>query len=210
MCRTTTCIASVSRPPDPAPTTDGDPSIFNGALDWVYNAELATRAAQPAYAWSPDGQRLLYLRLDDSAVRTTRSPTTVRCHPRSVTPLPDGRAPRTRWLLCMRLERKGTAPPGSFRFLTGRIHLPRFTWTPTAGKRIYMTVNRDHKKNLLELPGWHAAPERPGRSSGRTDPDWINEDPTHPDLPWAMARNSCGCPSATVHAPLPLRAGWDD
>ena len=31
-------------------TTNGNQSIFNGALDWVYNEELATRAAQPAFA----------------------------------------------------------------------------------------------------------------------------------------------------------------
>ena len=42
-------------------TTDGGETVFNGALDWVYNEELATRAAQPAYAWSPDGNWLLYL-----------------------------------------------------------------------------------------------------------------------------------------------------
>ncbi len=49
-------------------TTDGGETVFNGALDWVYNEELATRAAQPAYAWSPDGVWLIYLRLDESAV----------------------------------------------------------------------------------------------------------------------------------------------
>ena len=49
-------------------TTDGGETVFNGGLDWVYNEELATRAAQPAYAWSPDGVWLIYLRLDESAV----------------------------------------------------------------------------------------------------------------------------------------------
>ncbi len=49
-------------------TADGGETVFNGSLDWVYNEELATRAAQPAYAWSPDGVWLIYLRLDESAV----------------------------------------------------------------------------------------------------------------------------------------------
>ena len=49
-------------------TTDGGDTVFNGSLDWVYNEELATRSAQPAYAWSPDGVWLIYLRLDESAV----------------------------------------------------------------------------------------------------------------------------------------------
>ena len=51
-------------------TSDGGETVFNGILDWVYNEELATRAAQPAYAWSPDGARLIYLRLDESAVQS--------------------------------------------------------------------------------------------------------------------------------------------
>ncbi len=37
-------------------TFDGSETVFNGTLDWVYNEELATRSAQPAYAWSPDGK----------------------------------------------------------------------------------------------------------------------------------------------------------
>ena len=49
-------------------TTDGGETVFNGGLDWVYTEELATRAAQPGYAWSPDGVWLIYLRLDESAV----------------------------------------------------------------------------------------------------------------------------------------------
>jgi len=50
-------------------TTDGSDTIFNGTLDWVYNEEFATRVAQPAYAWSPDGKWLLFLRLDDEGVQ---------------------------------------------------------------------------------------------------------------------------------------------
>ena len=49
-------------------TSDGSDAVFNGCLDWVYNEELATRAAQPGYAWSPDGKWLMYMRLDDSQV----------------------------------------------------------------------------------------------------------------------------------------------
>ena len=49
-------------------TTDGGETVFNGGLDWVYTEELATRAAQPGYAWSPDGVWMIYLRLDESAV----------------------------------------------------------------------------------------------------------------------------------------------
>ena len=47
--RTTTCTWWVSPTAQVQRlTTDGGETVFNGALDWVYNEELATRAAQPA------------------------------------------------------------------------------------------------------------------------------------------------------------------
>jgi dipeptidyl-peptidase-4 len=162
-------------------TTGGTPSIFNGALDWVYNEELATRAAQPAYAWSPDGQRLIYLRLDDTAVQNdpvtdyrpvpptvsyTRYPTAGAANPvaslhavtaqgnRSsrVIPLPDG----------------------------AEYILPLFTWTPDGREAIYMTVNRDH--TVLELRGWNAATGATRTIIQETDPNWINEDRYAPPI----------------------------
>lgn len=50
-----------------AVTSDGAwNKVINGAPDWVYEEEF--QFAQ-AYAWSPDGKRLLYLRSDESAVK---------------------------------------------------------------------------------------------------------------------------------------------
>jgi dipeptidyl-peptidase-4 len=48
-------------------TTDGEwNKVINGAPDWVYEEEFEFTQA---YAWSPDGKKLLYLRSDESAVR---------------------------------------------------------------------------------------------------------------------------------------------
>jgi Tol biopolymer transport system component len=49
-------------------THDGSTTVSNGKLDWVYEEELANRAGSPAYAWSPDGKMIAYLRLDDAPV----------------------------------------------------------------------------------------------------------------------------------------------
>ncbi len=156
-------------------TIDGSQSIFNGALDWVYNEELATRAAQPAFAWSPDGRWLIYLRLDDSAVQND--------------PVTDYRTvPPT--VSYIRYPTAGTANPvGSLHAISthgsrrswvvplpdgAEYILPLFTWTPDGREAIYMTVNRDH--TVLELRGWSAATGATRTIIRETDPDWINED----------------------------------
>jgi dipeptidyl-peptidase-4 len=46
---------------------DGSASVFNGVFDWVYQEELAGREGR-AFAWSPDGTALIWLRLDDSEI----------------------------------------------------------------------------------------------------------------------------------------------
>jgi dipeptidyl-peptidase 4 len=47
-------------------TTDGSETIINGTSDWVYEEELDLR---DAFRWSPDGRRIAFWRLDQSAER---------------------------------------------------------------------------------------------------------------------------------------------
>lgn len=47
-------------------TTDGKANaVINGAPDWVYEEEFSMNTA---YAWSPDGKQIAFLRFDESAV----------------------------------------------------------------------------------------------------------------------------------------------
>ncbi len=48
-------------------TTDGTVDIINGTFDWVYEEELGLR---DGWRWSPDGERIAFWRIDQSAVRT--------------------------------------------------------------------------------------------------------------------------------------------
>ena len=48
-------------------TTDGGENIINGTSDWVYEEELDLR---DAFRFSPDGQRIAFWRLDQTAIRT--------------------------------------------------------------------------------------------------------------------------------------------
>ena len=156
-------------------TTDGGETVFNGALDWVYNEELATRAAQPAYAWSPDGNWLIYLRLDESAVHSD--------------PVTDYR-PVPATVSYTRYPTAGTANPvASLHALTpGALApplelslpddteyvLPFFTWTPDSNHALYITVNRDHTKLALNM--WTPQSGETRTLITEEDPYWINEE----------------------------------
>ncbi|KAJ2681626.1 Dipeptidyl peptidase 4, partial [Coemansia spiralis] len=51
-------------------TEDGSDSVFNGLADWVYEEEVLSSAA--ASLWSPDGNAVAYLRMDDSQIPAYR------------------------------------------------------------------------------------------------------------------------------------------
>jgi dipeptidyl-peptidase-4 len=155
-------------------TTDGSDTVFNGTLDWVYTEEFATRVAQPAYAWSPDGRWLLYLRLDDEGVQQhpvtdfrpvpptvsyTRYPTAGSPNPAASLHLIDVRAAGHALAIPL---------PQDAEYI-----LPFFTWTPDSREALYLIENRAH--TVLDLKAWNPA-TGVGRTVLReTDPHWINE-----------------------------------
>jgi dipeptidyl-peptidase 4 len=156
-------------------TSDGGETVFNGALDWVYTEELATRAAQPAYAWSPDGVWLIYLRLDESAVN--QDPVTdYRPVPATVsyTRYPTVGTPNPTATLHA-LAQGATAPPLELPLPAGAEYvLPFFTWTPDSNHALYITVNRDHTE--LTLNRWTPQSGELRALIQETASDWINED----------------------------------
>lgn len=154
-------------------TTDGSDSIYNGTLDWVYGEELATRAAQPGYAWSPDGARLFYLRLDDNKVQ--QHPVT------DYKPVPPTTS-YTRYPVAGTdnpvaslhvIDPRGGGPQAIAMPADSEYVLPLFSWTPDSREAIYMTVNRDH--TVLQLNAWDPAAATNRVLIKETDPKWINE-----------------------------------
>lgn len=156
-------------------TTDGGEAVFNGALDWVYNEELATRTDQPAYAWSPDGAWLLYLQLDDRAVENfpvtdystdpptvtyTRYPSAGKINPKASLHVISNTTAKQAQLVPL---------PGSAEYV-----LPFFAWIPDSTEGMYITVNRDH--TVLELRAWNPSTHTDRIVIRETAPDWINED----------------------------------
>jgi dipeptidyl aminopeptidase len=53
-------------------TTDGTKDIFNAIPDWVYEEEVFS--GDTTHWWSPDGNRVAYLRLDETKVQTYSFP----------------------------------------------------------------------------------------------------------------------------------------
>jgi dipeptidyl-peptidase-4 len=156
-------------------TSDGGETVFNGALDWVYNEELATRAAQPAYGWSPDGSWLIYLRLDETAVpndpvtdyRPVPAAVSFTRYPTAGTPNPVA--------TLHALAQDALAPPLEVPLRADTEYvLPLFTWTPDSNHALYSTVNRDHTQLALNM--WTPQSGETRTLILETDPFWINEE----------------------------------
>lgn len=155
-------------------TTDGSETVYNGSLDWVYNEELATRVAQPAYAWSPDSKWLIYLRLDDESVQNhpntdyRQVPPTISYtrYPTAGSPNPEA----SLHLVDFETDRQITdiPLPEDVEYI-----LPFFTWTPDSSEALYITENRDH--TVLELKAWNPSTGDSRTIIKETDPHWINE-----------------------------------
>jgi dipeptidyl-peptidase 4 len=156
-------------------TNDGGETVFNGALDWVYNEELATRTAQPGYGWSPDGVWLTFLRLDETAV--ANDPTTdYRPVPATVSYTRYPTAGTSNPVATLRAHAMGAlAPPLEIPLPANTEYiLPYFTWTPDSNRTLFITVNRDHTELLLNMYTPHSGEMR--TLITETDPAWINED----------------------------------
>lgn len=154
-------------------TIDGSDTVFNGTLDWVYNEEVATRAAQPAYAWSPDGKWLIHLRLDETDVQN-HSVTDYRGVPPTLSytryPVAGTANPKASLHMIALDNGKSTQIP-----LASDVEyiMPFFTWLPGSSEAMFVAENRAHTD--LELMAWNPTTAK-GRTLVReTDPYWVNE-----------------------------------
>ena len=155
-------------------TSDGSETVFNGTLDWVYNEEFATRVAQPAYTWSPDGEWLVYLRLDDEAVQQ-HPVTDFRTVPPTVsyTRYPTAGSPNPAATLHLIGFEDGEPSQPILLPEDAEYILPFFTWDPGSGEVLYLAEGRD--RTILQLHAWNPATNTGRTVIQETDPDWINE-----------------------------------
>lgn len=126
-------------------TSDGHAKLFNGRLDWVYQEELYGRGNFKGYWWSPDSARIVYLQLDEAAVRdftvvnhlTTQQELENYAYPKAGQPNPTARlgvvsafGGETRWLDLFRYQ--GVEPL-----------IVRVGWKPDSTKVVFEISNRE-------------------------------------------------------------------
>ncbi|MDX2133187.1 MAG: S9 family peptidase [Saprospiraceae bacterium] len=134
-------------------TTDGKPNaVINGASDWVYEEEFVLVRA---FEWSPDGQKIAYLRFDEQAVPSF---TYEHYHPDSMYPQPvtfkypkvgEKNAVVTAWVYDLKTGKTVGINAGA----DAEDYFPRLAWTPDG--RVCLTwLNRhqNHLKLLLADP----------------------------------------------------------
>ena len=158
-------------------TRDGSEAIINGTFDWVYEEELGL---QDGWRWSPDGRRIAFWRIDQSAVRTffmvqetdSLYPNAVSFrYPKAGTPNPSARvgvvdlgSGATTWM------DTGTGPD---------IYLARMEWAGSADAVMVQRLNRHQNRMEVLL-------HDPATGGGRTlftetDSAWVD---IHDDFAW--------------------------
>jgi dipeptidyl-peptidase-4 len=163
-------------------TSDGNENVLNGKLDWVYEEELAIRATGRAYQWSPDGKKIAYLRLDDTAVPqyplthylSSHVSLTEERFPQSGDPDP---VPSLHVVSVQGSEHQSWMSPIA---KSDRIEYlgPMFSWTPDSKAVAFLTLDR--AQDELNVYLWDAAAGAPRLLLTEKDAHWINSlEPPH-------------------------------
>ncbi len=156
-------------------TADGSENVLNGKLDWVYEEELAYRAPGRAFAWSPDGSKIAYLRLDDSPVPQypltdylkVHAALTLERFPQAgdTNPLPSFH------VVALDGGQQWTWNPGRDDSHVEYI-APLFNWTPDSKAISFLTLNRHQTELTVHL--WQAGSSADPPLLVERDRYWIN------------------------------------
>jgi len=132
-------------------TTDGNPKILNGRLDWVYQEELYGRGNFEAYWWSPDSSKLAYLRLDENPVPEFTVVDHIPYHQTlEVTPYPEAGDPNPLVQLGVINAAGGaTRWVDNYKYQPSDLLIVRVSWTPDGKKVVYQAQNRE--QTFLDL-----------------------------------------------------------
>jgi dipeptidyl-peptidase-4 len=168
-------VVDVSSHREQAITTDGDAQTLNGRLDWLYQEEIYGRGHFRAFWWSPDSQRLAFLRLDERPVPEYtvvddlpyRQSIEVTDYPKAGDPNPlvtlgvarasDG---RTHWVSLDAYKESDTL-------------IVNVGWTPDSRSVVHQVQNRE--QTWLDLNLADPATGATRRLLRETTPAWVNE-----------------------------------
>ena len=153
-------------------TTDGSPTILNGALSWVYWEEVFGHA-DAGYWWSPDSTAIAFLRTDESLVSVIPFVDFTPAVPRVLRqayPKAGGANPVVR-LGVVEIESRKTAwvEPSDVPYE----YMIQVKWLPDSRRVAFETLNRRQDRTDVYVM------ERSGGACRRvlteTDPAWVND-----------------------------------
>lgn len=155
-------------------TDDGSEVIYNGYASWVYYEEILGRSSRyKAFYWSPDSEKIAFLRFDDAPVPTfpiyhheaedmTHGYLEVTRYPKAGDPLPEVRLAVT------------NVETGAITWMDTNpelVYTAWVYWTPDADQLFFQQMNRD--QDTLHL---YAADPETGRRRflyEETQPTWV-------------------------------------
>ena len=167
-------VVSIANGEETQLTTDGTDIILNGKLDWVYQEELVGRGKYRAYFWSPQSDRIAYLRFDQTPVPEYPLVDWSTTHPEvEMMRYPKAGDPNS----LVKLGVTSIENPGTVWMDIGTetdIYIPRVYWLPSGKELAFMRLDR-LQQNLEFL----FADPTTGKSRvilHEEDPYWINVD----------------------------------
>ncbi len=153
-------------------TTDGSPTILNGALSWVYWEEIFDHA-DAGYWWSPDSSAIAFLRTDESPVSVIPFVDFTPAVPRVIRqayPKAGGANPMVR-LGVVEIESRKTAwvSPSDVPYE----YVLQVKWLPDGRRMAFETLNRRQDRGDVYLMDRASGACR--RVLTETDPAWVND-----------------------------------
>ncbi|MGE0128832.1 MAG: S9 family peptidase [Blastocatellales bacterium] len=160
-------------------TLDGNSKLFNGRLDWVYQEELYGRGNFKGYWWSPDASKIVYLQLDESAVKDftvvdhipNQQNLEVYDYPKAGTPNPTVRlgvvnvaGGATRWM-------------DTFKYQNVEPLIVRVGWKPDSKKIVFSISNRE--QTWMDLNFADPATGKVETAFRETSGPWVSADSDH-------------------------------
>ncbi|HEY6332285.1 MAG TPA: DPP IV N-terminal domain-containing protein [Blastocatellia bacterium] len=126
-------------------TTDGTDKILNGRLDWVYQEELYGRGKYQGYWWSPDSNRIAFLRLDETRVPLFTITNDVPFDQEvEITPYPKAGDPNPVVKLGIAEIAGGNIHwADTYRYLPDDLLISRVAWAPNSKTLTFQAQNRE-------------------------------------------------------------------
>lgn len=153
-------------------TSDGSDVILNGKLDWVYQEELVGRGNYRGYFWSPNSDRIAYLRFDQSPVPEYPLVDWAPYHPEvEMMHYPKAGDPNA----VVKLGVVSIEHPETVWMDTGEntdVYFPRVFWTPSGKQVAFMRLDRHQQK--LDFLFADPATGKTHLVLHEEDPYWIN------------------------------------